>query len=77
MHQRAVDDDGLADLGQDAVVDLNVIVRASCRGRERAARHQDDAPAELLDRAHLLLVGGDHLVDGERAGRGEVVGAGA
>ena len=59
-----VDDHRLLHLAEDAVVDLGVVVGRARRLHQRAARHQDDAAAELLDRRALLLVGADHVVDG-------------
>ena len=58
-----VDDHRLLHLAEDAVVDLGVVVGRSRGLDQRAARHQDDAAAELLDRGALLLVGADHVVD--------------
>ena len=36
-------------LGEDAGIDLDIVVRRPCDLGECAARHQDDASAELLD----------------------------
>ena len=58
-----VDDDRLLHLVENAVVDPGVVVRRPRGLHQRAARHQDDAAAELLDRGALLLVGADHVVD--------------
>ena len=52
-----VEDHRLARLAQDAVVDAHVVVGRLRGGGERAARHQDDAAAQRLDRLDLLLVG--------------------
>ena len=72
-----VQDDRRAHLRQHASVDPRVIVGRAGAGRQRAARHQDDAAAGRLDRRALLLVGGDDLVEREiRAGR-KMVRAGA
>ena len=72
-----VDDHRLLHLPEDAIVDLGVVVGRARRLHQRAARHQHDAAAELLDRRALLLVGADHVVDGHACGRLEMVGAGA
>ena len=72
-----VDDHGLADLAEHAVVDLGVIVGAAAELRQRARGHQDDAAAGLLDRRDLLLIGADHVVDRLRVFHREMVGAGA
>ena len=58
-----VDDHGLADLRQHAVIDLGVVVGAAAELCQRARGHQDDAAAGLLDRRDLLLIGADHVVD--------------
>ena len=60
---------GSLHLREDAAVDLGVVVGRARRLRQRAARHQHDAPAELLDRRALLLVGADDVVDGDVARR--------
>ena len=72
-----VDDARLAQLGENPVVDLDVVVRGARAGGERAAGHEHDPPAQPLDRRDLLLVGADHVVDGEPWRRRQVVGAGA
>ena len=64
-------------LRQDAVVDAQIIVRAARGAHQRAARHQDDAAAQRLDRLDLLLIGADHVVDGDAGVGGEMIGAGA
>ena len=72
-----VDDDRLLHLIEDAGIDLGVVVGRARRLHQRAARHQDDAAAELFHRGALLLIGADHVVDGDvRAGR-KMIGAGA
>ena len=60
-----VDDHRLLHLAEDAAVDLGVVVGRARGLDQRAARHQDDAAAELLDRRALLLVGADDVVDGD------------
>ena len=72
-----VDDHGLADLRQHAVIDLGVIVGVAAEFCQRARSHQDDAAAGLFDRRDLLLIGADHVVDGFRILHREVIGAGA
>ena len=72
-----VDDDGMPDLTQDAVVDGGVIVRAARDPRQRPAGHQDDTAVERLDRLDLRLVGGDDVVERSRLVRRQMVGAGA
>ena len=62
---------------QHAVVDALVVGRRLGDARERAAGHDDQAAAGLLDGRHLLLVAADHLVDGAHAGGIEMVGAAA
>ena len=70
-----VDDDGFRNLRQDAVVDPEIVLRLP-GGRGQSARgHQDYPTAGLLDRAALLLVGRDDVLDREvRVGR-DVIGA--
>ena len=67
-----VDDHRLARLGEQAVVDLEIVVGRARHAHERAARHQDDRRARRLDRLELLLVGADHVIDAPapRRGRG-------
>ncbi len=72
-----VQDHGLARLREDAVVHALVVRGRPRHTRERAACHDDHAPAERLDRLHLVLVSGDHVVDGARALRREVIRADA
>ena len=60
-----VDDARLAQLGEDPVVDRDVVVRRARAGGERAAGHEHDPPAQPLDRRDLLLVSADHVVSGE------------
>ena len=61
---------------ENAAIDLGVVVRRARRFGERAARHQDDAAAELFDRGALLLVGADDVVDRDRRSGLEMIGAG-
>ena len=72
-----VDDAGLAQLGEDPVVDRDVVVRRARAGGKRATGHEDDPPAQPLDRRDLLFVGADHVVGGEPRRRRQVIGAGA
>ena len=72
-----MDDHGLADLTQHAVINLAVIVGATAEFGQRARGHQDDPPARLFDRRDLFLIGTDHVVDGLGIFHREVVGAGA
>ena len=72
-----VDDHRLLHLGEDARIDLGVVVRALRRPDERAARHQDDAPAHRFDRLDLRLVGADHVVERDARGSLQLLGAGA
>ena len=72
-----VDDHRFAGLGQQAVIDPEIIVGRGRDPGEGAAGHQDDRRAGRLDRFELLLIGADHLVDRGRLGRIEVIGAGA
>ena len=58
-----VDDHGLANLRQHAVIDLGVIVGAAAEFCQRARSHQDDAAAGLFDGRDLLLIGADHVVE--------------
>jgi hypothetical protein len=69
-----MDDHRRLHLRQDAVVDVGVVVGRFRACGERAARHEDDAAAELLDRAALLFVRSDNA--GQVRVR-DVVGAGA
>ena len=69
-----VDDHRLLDLRQDVVVDARVVLRRFGARRERAARHEDDAAAELLDGRALFFVGGDDALERMRT-HGQVVGA--
>src|ERR1051326_411285 len=71
-----MDDHRLLHLREDAVVDLAVVVGRFRRRGERAARHQDDATAELLDRGALLLVGRDDVLDGMLFVRRKMISAG-
>ena len=65
-----VDDHRLAAPGAEhAVVDALVVGGRLGDARQRAAGHDDETAARLLDRRHLLLVGADHLVDGAHAAR--------
>ncbi len=68
-----VDDDGLAHLREHAVIDAGVILRPACDLGEGAARHEDDAAAKALDGLDLLLVGADHVVDGDVGADGQMV----
>ena len=68
---------GSLHLRQDAVVDAQIVVGAARGAHQRAARHQDDAAAQRLDRLDLLLIGADHVVDRDAGVGGEMVGAGA
>ena len=70
-----VDDHGLAHLAEDAIVDRGVVVGRARAGGERPARHQDDPPAQRLDRLDLLLVGGDHIADAKPWRRRQMIGA--
>ena len=72
-----VDDARRAQLGENAVVHPDLVVRGARAGGKRAAGHEHDAPAHPLDRGDLLLVGADHVVDGEPGRWRQVVGAGA
>jgi len=69
-----VDDHGLADLRQYAIVDLGVVVGVAAEPGQRARGHQDDAPANLFHRRDLLLVGCHHVVDGLGALDREMIG---
>ena len=66
-----VQDDRRAHLRQDASVHPRVIVGRAGAGRQRAARHQDDAAAGRLDRRALRLVGRDDLVQRDVRRRAE------
>ena len=57
-----VDDHRLLHLRQNAAVDFGVVVRRTRGLHQRAARHQNDTPAELLDRGALLFIGADHIM---------------
>ena len=59
------------------LVDRGVVVGRARGLHQRAARHQDDAAAELLDRGALLLVGADHVVHRDVRRRLQMIGAGA
>ena len=72
-----VDDHGLADLAQHAVVDLCVVVGATAELCQRARGHQDDTAAGLFDCGGLLLVSTDHIIDRPCILYREVVGPGA
>src|SRR6267378_324100 len=71
-----VDDHRLFDLRQDAVVHARVALWRLRAGHQRAAGHEDDAAAELLDRSALGFVGGNDFLDGELLMRRQVVRAG-
>ena len=72
-----MDDHRLLHLIEDAGIDLGVIVRRARRLHQRAARHQDDAAAELFHRGALFFVGADHVVDRHVRARRQMIGAGA
>src|SRR5204863_282474 len=72
-----VDDDGLADLREDAAVDLEIVVRVSGAGGQGAARHQDDPAADRFDEAALLLVRRLDVRERHARPRLELVAAGA
>ena len=72
-----VQDHLAAALADQAAIDGEVVVRPLGDAAERAARHQDDLAAMLLDMADLLLIGADHVVEAARGLRIELVGAGA
>ena len=70
-------DHRLVGFGQHTGVDGLVVGRACRNAGQRAARHEDDPPAGLLNGGELFVVGGDDVVEGTRFRRVEVVGADA
>ena len=72
-----VQDDRLAHLREQPVVDQAVLVGRARAGGERAARHHDQPPAQALDGLGLMLVGVDHVGHGQALARHQVVGAAA
>ena len=75
--RQAMDDDGSLHLGEHAVVDARIVVRAFRSHCQSTARHQDDAPARGLDRLDLLFIGADDVIDRHAGAGGEMVRAGA
>ena len=72
-----VDDHRLLHLAEDTVVDAGVVGGAAAAlARARLAIRMMRPPSGF-DRGHLLLIGGDDIVDGRAGGGIEVVGAGA
>ena len=59
-----VQDDGTAHLGQQGVVDVQVVLRRRCGSGQVTRRHQDHLRAGALDELELLGVTGDHLLQG-------------
>jgi len=72
-----VNNDGLLDLPQNPVVDTHVVVGRPRNARQRAARHEDDAAAQGFDRGDLFFIRANHIVEGARVLRGEMIGPGA
>ena len=72
-----MDDHGLADLRENAIIDFGVVVGIASKLRQCARRHQDDAAADFLDCRDLLLIGADHIVDALRVFDRQMIGAGA
>ena len=72
-----VQDDRLLRLAEDAAVDALVVGRTRRDARERAAGHDDQLAAQLLDRGHLLFVAGDDLIDRLDVLQHQVIGAAA
>ncbi|CAG9205117.1 hypothetical protein BCAR13_1560013 [Paraburkholderia caribensis] len=60
-------------LAQDAVVHAFVVGWRFRHAGKRAARHDDQGPAQRLDRFHLFFVRANHVVDVARVFRRQVV----
>ena len=72
-----VQDDGLARLAQDAVVDAFVIGGRFGHPGQGAAGHHNQFAAKLFDGFHLQLVGGNHFIDRFDIVQVQVIGAAA
>ena len=72
-----VQDDRLAHLREQPVVDQAVLVGRTRAGRERAARHHDQPSAQALDGLGLVFIGADHVGHGQALAGHQVVGAAA
>ena len=70
-----MDDNGPPCLREDAPIDSLIIVRRACARGKRAARHEDDPPAETFDRFALFFVRCDDLIECDAAGGHELIGA--
>src|SRR5262245_37175222 len=70
--------DGLViGLREYAGIDLYVVTRRARDPGQRAARHENDAAAELLYRVNLFEIGADDIIERSRVIGREMVGAGA